>query len=265
MRHFGEGLVPTVFDFGLNGKPPTNPALLDWLAVELMDRGWSMKAVHRLIVTSATYRMQSTDPGASDPSHKIDPDNHFLWRAPSRRMDAEVVRDSVLFVSGKLDLTRGGPDLDPAKGLTLPRRSVYFRHAPEKQMTFLRLFDAANPAECYRRQPSIMPQQALALANSPLAWSQARVLAGELAKAPSDSFVTVAFEQLLSRPPTDEERATCETFLKQQCDRLKDPAKLEAFAAGEAPAVGPSADPEQRARESLVHVLLNHNDFVTIR
>jgi F0F1-type ATP synthase membrane subunit b/b' len=273
MRHFGEGLVPTVFDFGLNGKPPTNPALLDWLAVELVDpstapgrgRGWSMKAIHRLIVTSATYRMESSDPGTSDPSHRTDPDNHHLWRAPSRRMDAEVVRDSVLFAAGKLDLATGGPDLDPEKGLTLARRSVYFRHAPEKQMTFLRLFDAANPAECYRRQPSIMPQQALALANSPLAWSQARVLAATLAKSSGDAFVAAAFEQLLTRPPTQAERSTCEAFLKQQAERLKDPAKLEAFTAGEAPAVAPSADPEQRARESLVHVLLNHNDFVTIR
>jgi hypothetical protein len=149
--------------------------------------------------------------------------------------------------------------------LTLPRRSVYFRHAQEKQMTFLRLFDVANPAECYRRQPSIMPQQALALANSPLAWSQARVLAGALEKSSKDSFVTAAFEQLLSRPPTDQERATCEVFLKEQAQRLSDPAKLEAFAADESASVAPSPDPQQRARESLVHVLLNHNDFVTIR
>jgi hypothetical protein len=110
-----------------------------------------------------------------------------------------------------------------------------------------------------------MPQQALALANSPLAWSQARVLAARLEKSSPDSFVTAAFEQLLSRSPTAEERATCEAFLKQQSQRLSDPAKLEAFTAGEPASVAPSADPQQRARESLVHVLLNHNDFVTIR
>jgi hypothetical protein len=265
MRHFGDGLVPTVFDFGLNGKPPTNPALLDWLAVELMDSHWRMKSIHRLIVTSATYRMQSGDAGPSDANRSIDPDNRYLWRAPVRRMEAEAVRDALFYVAGKLDLTTGGPELDHDKGLTVPRRSVYFRHAHEKQMTFLRLFDAASPTECYRRQPSVMPQQALALANSSLSWAEARTLAGELAKSSGDSFVTAAFEQVLCRPPTDEERGTCETFLKDQATRLSEPAKLSAFAAGDNASVPPSPDPRQRARESLIHVLLNHNDFVTIR
>jgi hypothetical protein len=232
-----------------------------------MDRGWSMKAIHRLIVTSATYRTDSSDAGPADANRRADPDDKYLWHFPARRMEAEVVRDSVLFVSGKLDLATGGPELDQDKGLTLPRRSVYFRHANEKQMVFLRLFDAASPSECYRRQPSIMPQQALALANSPLAWAQARTLAAGLSKSSADApgFVTAAFEQLLTRPPTDAERATCEAFLKDQARRLSEPGKLEPFPAGDPAAVPPSPDPSQRARESLVHVLLNHNDFVTIR
>jgi hypothetical protein len=140
---------------------------------------------------------------------------------------------------------------------------LYFRHAHEKQMTFLQLFDAASPNECYRRQHSVVPQQALALANSPLALAQARVLAGKL-KDERD-FITAAFESVLSRPPTDAERATCEAFLKDQSSRLAEPAKLTAFSKGEAPSAGPSKDPAQRARENLVHVLLNHNDFVTVR
>ena len=262
-RHFGEGLVPTVFDFGKNGKPPTHPALLDWLALELRDNQWSMKRLHRLIVTSATYRMDSADGADGEKNGSIDPDNRFLWRAPVRRMEAELVRDAVLHVAGKLDLTVGGPEIDQATGLTTSRRSMYYRHAHEKQMTFLRLFDAASPNECYRRQHSVIPQQALALANSPVALSHSRVLAAKL-KDETD-FVAAAFEQALGRMPTDAERATCDVFLKTQSAQLADPAKLSAFTAGEKPAVEPSADPIQRARENLVQVLLNHNDFVTIR
>ncbi|MDB5174426.1 MAG: hypothetical protein JWN51_3199, partial [Phycisphaerales bacterium] len=165
-RHFGEPLVPTVFDFGLNGKPPTNPQLLDWLAVELMDGQWKMKAIHRLIVTSSAYRMQSTA-GENDANSKIDPDNRALWRMNPRRLEAEAVRDGILSVSGQLDPTPGGPDLDESAGQSVFRKSLYFRTAAEKQMVFLKVFDAPNPAECYRRLPTIMPQQALALANSP--------------------------------------------------------------------------------------------------
>ena len=115
MRHFGSPLVPTVFDFGLNGKPPTHPALLDWLAVELMDQGWKMKAIHRLIVTSSAYRMQSTSDNESN--HSRDPENVFLWRMNPRRMEAEVVRDSTLHVADGLDLTMFGPELDENQGL----------------------------------------------------------------------------------------------------------------------------------------------------
>jgi hypothetical protein len=262
-RHFGEGLVPTVFDFGKNGKPPTHPALLDWLAVELRDSQWSMKHLHRLIVLSATYRMDSGEGADAGKNRALDPDNKYLWHAPVRRMEAELVRDAVLSVAGNLDPAMGGPDLDPAAGLTSGRRSLYFRHAHEKQMTFLQLFDAASPNECYRRQHSVVPQQALALANSPLALTQSRVLAGKL-KDETD-FITAAFETTLSRRPTDAERATCEAFLKDQSSRLAEPAKLTAFPKGDTPSVAPSNDPAQRAKENLVHVLLNHNDFVTIR
>jgi hypothetical protein len=268
MRHFGRPLVPTVFDFGLNGKPPSHPELLDWLAVELMDSGWSMKHIHRLIVTSAAYRMEST--GGPDGSNaSIDPRNVYLWRMDPRRLEAEAVRDNLLRVAGTLDPTMGGPDLDQDAGLTLHRRSVYFRHAPEKLMTFLKLFDAANPNACYRRDESIVPQQALALANSPLALAQSRRLAGTLTRevgAEADTaFVAAAFEQVLGRPPSDPERLACEDYLVAQARRLADRAGLIPFADGPPGPVAPSAEPRQRARENLVHVLINHNDFVTIR
>ncbi len=266
MRHFGEPLVPSVFDFGLNGKPPTHPELLDWLAVELMDSGWSMKHLHRLIVTSSAYRMQSSS-DLDDPNRTIDPENVALWRMNPRRMEAEIVRDNVLHVAGSLDLAMGGPELDQNTGLTVYRRSLYFRHAPEKQMTFLRLFDAANTNACYRRDQSIVPQQALALINSPLALSQSRVLAKRLTtEMDSDpAFVTAVFEQVLSRAPTVEERDACEAYLQAQAERLADAKGLTPFVGEAKISVPPSADPKRRARENLVHVLINHNDFVTIR
>ncbi len=212
-RHFGRAIVPSVNDFGRNGQRPSHPALLDWLAAELMDRGWSMKAIHRLIVTSATYR-QDSRPDPADLAR--DPDNVFLWRWTPRRAEAEVVRDCVFAVAGSLDSTMGGPDIDHQAGLTVPRRSLYFQHAAEKQMEFLQIFDAAGVTECYRRKESILPQQALALANSDLSLRMARRLARTLsARVGSDSceFVTAAFEQVLSRPPTDAERAECLRYL----------------------------------------------------
>lgn len=271
LRHFGEPLVPSVFDFGLNGKLPVNPELLDWLAVEFMDRGWSMKAMHRLIVTSQAYRMRSTS-DANDPRRALDPDNRLLWRANLRRMEAETVRDSVLAIAGQLDLARGGPDLDHAEGLKSHRRSLYFRHANEKQMTFLKLFDAASVNECYRRSESVVPQQALALANSPLALEQSRRLATQLWQQASaqptgadERFVREAYERVLGRGPTGEECSLSLKFLAAQAARLADAAHLTPFVGGDSAAIKPADDPHMRAREDLVHVLLNHNDFVTIR
>lgn len=267
MRHFGEPLVPTVFDFGLNGKPPTHPRLLDWLAVELMEHDWSMKHLHRLLVTSSAYRMRSSSKSASAANLEGDPDNRYLWRMNARRMEAEIVRDSVLAASGHLNRTMGGPELDQNAGQTTFRRSIYYRHAAEKQMLFLQLFDAANVVECYRRNVSVVPQQALALVNSPLAVAHSRRLAGKLSDGceSGDEFVTAAFEQILSRRPTSEEAAACRAFLDSQAKLLGEPDKLQAFAAGPKSTVPPSNDPRRRARENLVLVLFNHNDFQTIR
>jgi hypothetical protein len=256
MRHFGTPLVPTVFDFGLNGKPPLHAALLDWLAVELMEREWSMKAIHRRIVTSQAYRRQSSGVRADEPSAAIDPENRYLWRMNARRMEAEAVRDNVLHAAGNLDPALGGPDLDPADGQKSRRRSLYFRHAKEKRMPFLKLFDSANATSCYRRTESVVPQQALALANSPLVRAQAGALAGklsaELGEGPGPeaghAFVSRAFLRILGRPPTSDELALCTRYLSEQETRLTSTAR-----------------PAERAREDLVHVLFNHNDFVTIR
>jgi hypothetical protein len=296
LRHFGKALVPSVTDFGANGQRPANPALMDWLAAELMSgevrgeggeaksaalspassllspgpRPWSLKRLHRLIVTSSTYRMDS---GYDAADGKLDPENRYLWRANTRRMEAEVVRDSVLHVSGQLDLTAGGPDLDPNLGLTNKRRSLYFRHSMEKQVEFLNTFDQVPPAECYERPETVMPQQALALSNSALSVAQSRALAAALWKQVGDrpaaeanrEFVTDAFQQVLGRNPSAAERTECERFLAAQAGLLADPRKLTPFATGAPAAVAPAKDAAQRAREGLVHVLFNHNDFVTIR
>jgi hypothetical protein len=260
LRHFGKALVPTEFDFGRNGQPPSHPALVDWLAAEFMERGWGMKALHRLIVTSAAYRMDST---TTESMLARDPDNRYLWRMNPRRMEGEVVRDSLLSLTGRLDRTIGGPDIDHKLGLTEPRRSVYFRHAAEKQMEFLLLFDAASVNECYRRTESVVPQQALALTNSTLAVGLSRRLAGQLSR--EGDFVRAAFEHVLGRPPSGREREACAEFLREQAALLADPTKLAAFAAGQGSDVPASPDPRQRARENLVHALFNLHEFVTIR
>ncbi len=263
-RHFGRAIVPSVNDFGRNGLRPSHPALLDWLAVEFMERGWSMKAVHRLIVTSATYR-QDSKPGVGELAR--DPDNVFLWRWTPRRAEAEVVRDCLFAVAGSLYSKMAGPAIDHQGGLTVPRRSLYFQHAAEKQMEFLQIFDGAGVTECYRRKESILPQQALALANSDLSLRQARRLARAISlQAGSDSagFVAAAFEQVLTRGPTELERIECLGFLGERAEwtgaSVAAP-KTQVDPEGKTPA----ADPAQRRRESLVHVLLNHHDFVTIR
>jgi Protein of unknown function (DUF1553)/Protein of unknown function (DUF1549)/Planctomycete cytochrome C len=277
LRHFHQPLVSTVFDFGMNGKPPLHPELLDWLACELMDNGWQMKSLHRLILTSDAYRRASLPSAdqrelASNNSSR-DPENHQLWRQNSYRMEAEVVRDATLHVAGKLDSSMFGPDLDPNTGLTLGRRSIYFRNSKEKKMTFLATFDSPNPVECYRRPESISPQQSLAMSNSSLTRAQSRNVAAkiseQLAVAPmedaSRKFVALAFEQVLNREPNAEEVAECLAFLQQQADRFAAAAPLTAFPQGNDNPGTPSSDSVQRARENLIHVLFNHNDFVTVR
>ena len=236
LRHFGRGIVPTPADFGRNGRPPSHPQLLDWLASEFVARGWSMKAIHRLLVTSSTYRMASTPDVANA---KLDQDNFFLWRMNSRRLEAEAVRDNLLFVCGSLDLAMGGPEIDHNLGLTSKRRSLYLRLAAEKEVEFLKIFDGPAVTECYERRPSVMPQQALALANSELALTEARRLAKQLATDDDEGFVRAAFAQVLARRPTAEETRLGRDFLVVAV--------------------------KERARENFVLVLLNHNDFVTVR
>jgi hypothetical protein len=268
--HMGRPLVETVANFGRSGKPPSHPELLDWLAVELMDGNWSLKRMHRQMVTSDAYRMASqmtNDQGAR--TNDSDPDNAYYWRANVSRMEAEVLRDSLLYVAGQLDLTIGGQEIDHAAGLTSRRRSLYFAHHGESKMEFLELFDGASPVDCYERTASIRPQQALAMANNELALEMSREIAALLAlgiPAPSppatlppgergdigdEAFAAAAFEQVLSRPATGAEIAAATRFLAQQQALYK-----EANAGG---------DIVLRSRASLCHALLNHHDFISVR
>ncbi len=261
LRHFDRALVESVFDFGRNGKRPSHPELLDWLAVEFMDNGWSMKHLHKLIVTSNVYRLQSA--AGANPSAAKDADNRYYWRANAKRLEAEAVRDSLLFVAGELDATLGGPVLENSEELKSKRRSLYFAVFPEDggHLKFLELFDAPDACECYRRADSVMPQQALALTNNQLAVTQSRLLARRLSEklgksATDDGFITAAFEQVLTRRPSVQELDFCRGFLVKQRDlyRQADPKTLTA-----------SSDTALRSRESLVRALFSHNDFVTVR
>ncbi len=289
LRHFGQALVPSVANFGLNGDQPSHPELLDWLASELMDHDWKMKPLHRAIVLSAGYRMssaegqglrgkeQNNEPTSQSLSPQPsplspDPTNKFLRHFPSHRMEAEVVRDSVLFAAGSLDLARGGEEIPETQGQTSLRRSLYFRNTPNDKMKFLELFDVADPNACYRRRESVVPQQALALMNSALVLDQSRLLAEKLTQQIGDkndeptntAFITAAFETVLNYSPSLAELSVSRIYLRDHAELTKS-NQPAVFPAGGQSQRGPSAVPVQRARENFVHVLFSHNAFVTVR
>jgi hypothetical protein len=261
MRHMGKPLVTTVFEFGRKGNAPTHPKLLDWLASELVDgpddgepagsRAWSMKHLHRLIVTSAAYRMGSSLEGA-DAALKIDPDNRLLWRREPIRLEAQVVRDAILALAGMLDSTMGGPPVPEQQQAVSRRRSLYFWHSDISRNLFLTTFDDAGVMECYERDQSIVPQQALALSNAALVHDAVAKIAERLEAAGSTAddavFLERAFQTLLHRRPSADERAACEAAL----------AKWRGAA-------NPATRTVDPAGVLMVWALVNHNDFVTLR
>jgi len=298
LRHFHEPLVASVNDFGRSGKPPTHPELLDWLAAEFMESGWSMRHLHRLIVTSAAYRrssvaadvrrlnsnaefgMRSAESSRASAiphsalrtPHSVDPENRLLWRMNPGRMEAEVVRDSILHLAGALDGRMGGQELENKDALTTTRRSLYYSFNPESdgRSEFSALFDAPDPNDCYRRTRSVIPQQALALTNSKLVHDHAAALVKRLGASASDNpaFITAAFEHLLTRPPTRAELAECEAFLTRAGD-LQSPPVGNSSSSTFKPTSALDGDYRSPARaracESLVRALLNQNDFLTVR
>jgi hypothetical protein len=252
-RHFNAPLVPTIFDFGRKGTRPTNPELLDWLAVEFVENKWSMKHLHKLILTSAAYQLSSSSVGA-EANLKLDPENKLLWRQNPQRMQSQVVRDSLLHLAGQLDLQRGGPPVPLAGQEASRRRSIYFFSSHNEHSKFLGQFDDANVLDCYRRTESIVPQQALTLANSRLAISAAEGIAKKLqerhAKSSDDDFTAAAFGLLLGVVPTADEKAACRQALKDWQEILQ---------------IAKHPDAVSKARTNLVAALLNHNDFITVR
>jgi hypothetical protein len=170
-HHFGRGLVGTANDFGRLGEHPTHPELLDWLAARFVKEGWSVKAMHRLIVCSATYRQSSIHPAALA-GHLKDPENRLLWRSVPRRLEAEQVRDSMLFASGEFDSHMGGPAVDP----NLPRRSVYTKVHRNIHDPVLEAFDAPETfSSVPTRNATTTATQALLMINGrwPLERAQA--------------------------------------------------------------------------------------------
>ena len=218
-HYFGRGIVETDNDFGLQGTPPSHPELLDWLAVEFMERGWSLKELHRLIVTSRTYRQTSAD---RDDLKEKDPDNYLLGRQRRLRLDAEIVRDVGLAASGLLSKKFGGPPVYPpipngvmgqgqvkrdwkvSEGEDRFRRGLYtfvYRATPPPSLS---VFDAPEGfATCTRRIRSNTPLQALTLMNDSAFFE----FASALQKVIDRDGVEVAFRRCVARPPHEDELA----------------------------------------------------------
>ena len=204
-HHFGEGLVRTPSDFGERGERPTHPELLDFLAAKFVESGWSVKAMHRLIMLSATYQQSSKGSAAGMAK---DPDNLLVGRANRRRLEAEAIRDSLLAVSGRLDPARGGP---PFTDLAVPRLTLYLMSARTGANTadFGRLFNRADPGSMVaRRDQSVTAPQALFFLNDPFVGGVAKSLAARIAKeAPTTTEGRIGhlYALTLGRPPTKAE------------------------------------------------------------
>ncbi len=259
-RHMGRPLVATLFDFGRKGAPPDHPELLDWLASELVEGAasgphpepWSMKRLHRLIVTSAAYRSTSSIAGNPD-GVRLDPDNRTWWRREPVRLESEVIRDGVLTLAGTLDARLGGPPVPAAEQPASTRRSLYFVHTDPDRNPFLTTFDGAGVKECYERERSIVPQQALALANAGFVHDAATRIAARIASPDAlvdeTTFIDRAFRMVLARPASAAESEACVAALSQW--RSLEPAPADGTV--------------EPARIHLVWALLNHTDFVTLR
>jgi hypothetical protein len=174
LHHFGEGFVKTPDDFGTRSEPPSHPELLDYLAVSFVENGWSIKMMHRLIMLSAVYQQSSDD---NPRLAQLDPENKWVWQMNRRRLDFEALRDTILAIGGKLDLTMGGPSVRLNSEPYSTRRSVYGYVDRNNMPNMLLAFDFANPdLTTGKRETTIVPQQALFMMNSPLVVEQARDL-----------------------------------------------------------------------------------------
>lgn len=261
-HHLGRGLVPTPNDFGKQGKPPTHPELLDYLATQLRRGGWSIKGLHRLIMLSRTYQ-QSSERDAQ--SLAQDPTNEWLSAYPRRRLDAEAIRDSLLALGGNLDLSPAGPHPFPAQetwGFTQHspfkavyesnRRSVYLMTQRIQRHPYLAIFDGADPStSTAARMTSTTPLQALFLLNDSFVHEQSRMLANRILAHSSEGVgrVTFAYELLFGRWATEEEIRAAQDFLAN-ADKL---LRAEGVAADRL---------EAEVWQAYVRALLRLNEFV---
>jgi len=208
-HHFGRGLVNTPSDFGAQGDKPTHPELIEYLASELIRSGWSLKHVHRLILTSATYQ-QSSD--ANKAGQQVDPESTLLWRYPPHRLEAEAIRDCLLAVSGRLDPKPMGPGSLDEK---MTRRSVYFTVKRSKLIPALVQLDWPEALSGVgKRTTTTVPTQALWMLNNPQVRECAAALAAKLEGKSDNEAISIAYELCVSRPPTSSERDAALGFLK---------------------------------------------------
>ncbi len=216
MHHMGTPLVDTPSDFGIRSERPVQAKLLDHLAARLVENDWSLKALHREILLSATFRQRSTD---RPKARSKDPENRFWWRANRRRLEWEALRDSLLVVSGRIDLTQRGKSIHLAKQPLSRRRTIYaFIDRQDLEPTF-RVFDLANPDQSAARRPeTTVPQQALFMMNSDFMLTQANALAdAAVAAAPqTQSRIEWLYRQVFSRLPTEKEQELGVRFVGMQ-------------------------------------------------
>ncbi|HXX94047.1 MAG TPA: PSD1 and planctomycete cytochrome C domain-containing protein, partial [Planctomycetota bacterium] len=241
--HFGKGIVQTPSDFGRQGRPPTHPELLDYLARQFIESGWSMKSLHRMIVSSHVYRLSCQD----DPQGAAgDPANDLLWRFRRHRLEAEAIRDSMLAVSGTLDRTLGGAHPIPEMAtweytehkpfLSVydhSKRSVYLLTQRISRHPFLGTFDGADTnSGTPARITSTTSLQALSFLNDPFVHAEAARFAERLARERTDdpSRVDRAYALALGRPPSAEERTRSVDYLQKTRAQLDDRQALESFA-----------------------------------
>jgi cytochrome c553 len=263
-HHFGRGLVTTPSNFGTRGEPPTHPNLLDWLTARFVEGGWSIKALHRLILLSKTYQLASAD---DDAGLAIDPGNRWYWRHDRRRLDAEAIRDALLTVAGNLDLTRPGPhpfppierwgwtQHNPFKEVYPTRhRSVYLMTQRFQRHPFLALFDGPDTnTSTDQRTASTVPLQALFLMNDPFVTEQAEGFARRLLGASADPArrIDLAHRWALARPATWEEEVRGVHYVEEYRRRL-------------AEAGTPAGRLELEAWTSYARVLLCATEFVYV-
>jgi hypothetical protein len=288
LAYFGQGLVSTPEDLGSQSEPPSHPELLDWLAIEFMESGWSMKKLHKLIVSSNAYQQSSK---VTPEALSADPYNRLLARGPRFRVDGETVRDIALAASGLLNLTMGGPSVFPpapdflfqppvsygpkiwpeSKGADRYRRALYTFRYRSVPFPMLQNFDAPNgDASCVCRTRSNTPQQALTSLNEPLFLECARALARltvEKGGANDDGRLSFAFERCTNRLPTAKEKTVLVAFLDKETKRFADknakPWDLAADDPKKPPPLPKDVTPAQLAAWTAVsRVLLNLDETI---